>query len=120
MPKTRRKTNRVKHKARVRAVSKRLDAQRKTEERQAQRTTRVSAHLYTDYPFTELGDVPWQAAPIREVTRVLSYDGDKYCRVLIDGRELDVKAGYIYRSRPVPGVTPEPVSIKALSIASRV
>lgn len=61
--------------------------------------------LYTDYPFTELGDTPGQSAPIREV-RVLSYDGDKYCRVLVDGHKLEVKAGYIYRSRPVPGLAP--------------
>jgi hypothetical protein len=67
---------------------------------------RAVAQLYTDYPFTELGDAPGQAAPIREV-RVLSYDGNKYCRVLVDGHKLEVKAGYIYRSRPRPGVAPE-------------
>ena len=37
MPKTRKKTNKVKHKARVRAVSKKLEAERKTEQRKAKK-----------------------------------------------------------------------------------
>lgn len=115
MPKTRRKKNYAKHKARVRAVSRRIDAERRTKDCRAKHAADTS----TDYPFTELGDVPWQPAPIREVARIVSYDSNKYCRVLIDNRELDVKAGYIYRSRPVPGVAPERVNVEALSLASR-
>jgi len=52
-------------------------------------------NAFTDYPFTELGDIPYQEAPIREV-KVLFYDGDKYCTVLVEGAVLDVKAGYLY------------------------
>ncbi len=54
------------------------------------------AKYYTDYPFTELGDTPGCSAPIREV-KILSYDGDKYCIVEINGHELTVKAGYIFK-----------------------
>lgn len=52
---------------------------------------------WTDYPFIELGDISNQQAPIREVT-VMAYDGDKYCAVIVEGRVLDVKAGYLYKS----------------------
>lgn len=37
MPKTRKKTNRIKHKARVRAVSKKMLAERKSQEKKAKR-----------------------------------------------------------------------------------
>ena len=50
---------------------------------------------WTDYPFAELGDTPGHEAPVREVV-VLSYDGDKYFRIVVDGVETEVKAGYIY------------------------
>lgn len=51
--------------------------------------------LFTDHPFRDLGDSPNKKAPIRQI-QVLSYDGDKYCRVLVDSIESEVKAGYIY------------------------
>jgi hypothetical protein len=60
---------------------------------------------YTDYPFTALGDPANLAAPLRRV-RILSYDGNKYCEVLVEhvnkeGATLQhydrIKAGYIYR-----------------------
>lgn len=50
---------------------------------------------WTDYPFCRLGDVLGMAAPIRQV-EVLSYDGDKYCRILVEGLEQEIKAGYLY------------------------
>lgn len=52
---------------------------------------------WTDYPFEELGDVPYQPAPIRHVN-VISYDGNKYARVSFEnsGDFLEVKAGYLY------------------------
>ena len=53
--------------------------------------------VYTDYPFKELGDEPYRKAPIRKVS-VLSWDGDKYCRIIVDGFETEVKAGYLYTS----------------------
>lgn len=51
--------------------------------------------FYTDYPFVALGDEPYKEAPIREVI-VLSYDGNKYCDVLVSGVKSNIKAGYIY------------------------
>jgi hypothetical protein len=50
----------------------------------------------TDYPFVELGDTPGQLAPLREVL-VLSYDGNKYCQVDFEGKQLEVKEGYLYK-----------------------
>ena len=50
---------------------------------------------WTDYPFTELGDTAGKEAPIRRID-VLSYDSDKYCKVLVCGVESEVKLGYIY------------------------
>ncbi len=71
---------------------------------------------FTDYPFTELGDIPYQKAPIREV-RVLFYDGDKYCTILVDGQVLDVKAGYLYtaRHRAGEGFTLNATALQMLS-----
>lgn len=54
---------------------------------------------YTDYPFTSLGDVAGQQAPIREI-QVLNYDGNKYCDILVEGKLENIKWGYIYT---VPG-----------------
>ena len=51
---------------------------------------------WTDYPIVSLGDRPHSEAPVREV-EVLSYDGDKYCRVMVEGVEESIKAGYIYQ-----------------------
>ena len=50
---------------------------------------------YTDYPFTELGDVAGQLAPIRSCI-VVGYDGNKYCTVVVGKLETKIKAGYIY------------------------
>ena len=70
---------------------------------------------WTDYPIVELGDKPYVNAPIWEV-EVLSYDGDKYCCVLVDGIEKSIKAGYIYREPGRCNVAPfpEPVSREQL------
>jgi hypothetical protein len=70
--------------------------------------------LYTDYPFVELGDAPGEPAPVREIQRVVSYDGNKYCEVLIDGMRLSLKAGYLYPDKPEPGTQPKGASIAAL------
>lgn len=65
---------------------------------------------WTDYPFTQLGDIEGRKAPIREI-KVLSYDGDKYCRIMVHGTEDEIKAGYIYQHKgrlgKVESVTPE-------------
>lgn len=51
--------------------------------------------LYTDMPFLELGDIPNTVAPVREVDAV-SYDGDKYVRVLFNYKLLELKSGFLY------------------------
>lgn len=50
---------------------------------------------YTDYPFAELGDEAYKKAPIRKI-RIISYDGNKYCKIKVKNRILEVKSGYIY------------------------
>ena len=52
---------------------------------------------YTDYPILELGDISGEEAPIREVT-IVYYDGDKRCRVIIEGVEEEIKTGYLYKA----------------------
>lgn len=52
---------------------------------------------YTDYPLEQLGDITGEVAPVREC-EVLSCDGDKYCKVLVEGLEFELKAGYIYKT----------------------
>ena len=62
---------------------------------------------WTDYPFTELGDIAHQKAPIRHI-HVLSYDNNKYATITVVGevKLLYVKAGYIYskKTRSCAGV----------------
>lgn len=52
---------------------------------------------WTDYPFVELGDIAGKPAPIRKI-KVLSYDGDKRCKILLvtENVESEIKAGYVY------------------------
>jgi hypothetical protein len=64
----------------------------------------IGGRYWTDYPITEFGDPvqkcvidPYQEAPVREVT-MLEFDGDKYCKVLVNGIIKEIKAGYIYTS----------------------
>ena len=52
---------------------------------------------FTDYPFVELGDVSGEKAPVRPCT-VLSYDGDKYCKIVVGSLETEIKAGYLYKT----------------------
>lgn len=54
---------------------------------------------YTDYPILHLGDISGEEAPIREV-KILYYDGDKRCKVLVQGVEEEIKTGYLY-TKPV-------------------
>lgn len=58
----------------------------------------IQMQAYTDYPFTALGDEPYKSAPVREI-EVLSYDGDKYCVVLVEGIEQEVKSCYVYKNK---------------------
>lgn len=63
---------------------------------------------WTDYPFTWLGDIAGQKAPVREI-EVLSYDDDKYCKIKVGDGEDEIKSGYIYqhagRLGEVPTIT---------------
>jgi hypothetical protein len=68
---------------------------------------------WTDYPFVSLGDVSGELAPVRKV-RVVSWDGDKYCKIVVEGKEEEVKAGYLYSARGRIGEVPC-VSIDSLS-----
>jgi hypothetical protein len=61
---------------------------------------------WTDYPFEELGDIAHQQAPVRPV-EVLSYDGNKYCRIVVDGVESEVKLGYLYKKPGRCGEVPK-------------
>lgn len=65
---------------------------------------------WTDYPITVLGDKPHEIDPIRKVW-VSSYDGDKYCVVMIDGHFFWIKIGYLYakpgRQGEVPTINPD-------------
>jgi len=67
---------------------------------------------YTDYPICELGDAPGKVAPIREC-EVVTYDGDKYCYVNIQGLSLSIKRGYLYTTpaRLEDGAEPIDVSL---------
>ena len=69
--------------------------------------------FWTDYPISELGDVPHQKAPVREC-EVLSYDGDKYVRVKVGGIITSFKAGYIYER---PGRSGEVPTLSRKSLA---
>lgn len=53
-------------------------------------------NAFTDYPFAFLGDLEGQKAPIRKCV-VMSYDGDKYCKIVVGGIEAEVKVGYLYK-----------------------
>ena len=51
---------------------------------------------WTDMPFESLGDELGCIAPIR-VCYVISYDGNKYCKIFVDGEIEEVKSGYLYQ-----------------------
>jgi len=54
-----------------------------------------SKQVFTDYPITELGDKEFKEAPIRQC-ELLSYDGNKYCNVKVEGIKKEIKCCYIY------------------------
>jgi hypothetical protein len=62
---------------------------------------------FTDYPFVRLGDEGGVEAPIRRI-QLISYDGNKYVRVLLIDHNLyeDIKWGYIYTSSGKLGEVP--------------
>ena len=62
----------------------------------ASRGTVSAKTLWTDYPFSELGDQPGEFALIRPVS-ILSYDGNKYVTLMVNGHVLECKYCYLYR-----------------------
>ena len=64
-----------------------------------------SRNYLTDYPFTELEDIPHKLAPMRSI-EILEYDDNKYCKIKVfpnfsDKTEntfiTEIKSGYIYQ-----------------------
>lgn len=62
-------------------------------------------NAYTDYPIEWLGDEAGKLAPIRPC-KVVSYDGNKYCGVMVDGSYQEIKAGYLYSKKGRCGEVP--------------
>lgn len=57
---------------------------------------------WTDYPFKELGDMihnPMGWAARVRACKVISYDRDKYCWIMIGEHILEVKRCYVYKKR---------------------
>lgn len=61
---------------------------------------------FTDYPFTEIGDVEFQKAPIRKC-KLIAFDRNKYVNLMVfftdgDGDErvliTSIKWGYTYKN----------------------
>lgn len=69
---------------------------------------------WTDYPIVELGDISGKFAPIREI-EVLSYDGNKYCEIVVGGVITTIKAGYIYQAFGRIGEVPA-IDVKLLPV----
>lgn len=67
---------------------------------------------WTDYPMIELGDEPNEFAPVRKAY-VISYDGNKYCEVVVEGVVKSIKSGYLYQKKGrgnTPTLTKEQLS----------
>lgn len=60
---------------------------------------------YTDYPFTELGDISGKEAPVREI-QIVSYDDDKYVSIVVEGLHTEIKSGYVYTQKGSYGEVP--------------
>lgn len=60
---------------------------------------------FTDYPIVELGDIPHKIVSIRKV-RILSYDDNKYCVILVEGITVEIKSGYLYHEAGRAGRVP--------------
>jgi len=53
---------------------------------------------FTDYPFSEIGDIPYENAPIR-LCWIIDWDRNKYATILLVGHVgiFSVKSGYLYK-----------------------
>ena len=72
---------------------------------------------FTDCPIVVLGDVAGKMAHVRQV-EILSYDGNKYCQVAVEGILTDIKAGYLYSERGRCGEVLE-IDVARLPLACR-
>ena len=72
---------------------------------------------WTDYPFTNLGDIAGEMAPIRPI-KVISYDRNKYCKIEVCGIFEEIKCGYIY-ARPGRLGTVRRIKKRALSVLGK-
>ena len=68
---------------------------------------------WTDYPFTFLGDCANEKAPIRKC-KVLSFDGDRRCSIIVEGRATEVKWFYLYEEHGRAGDV-SPIDVSKLS-----
>jgi len=72
-------------------------------------TNRIEAlkdlRFWTDHPVMELGDTPAKIARVRECVPI-SYDGNKYCLVRVEGVTITIKSGYIYQQEGRLGNVP--------------
>ena len=59
---------------------------------------------WTDYPLPGI-DEAYKLAPIRQV-EVIDYDHDKYCKVVFDGNEHEIKRGYLFSRKGRVGEVP--------------
>ena len=57
--------------------------------------SKKNIQAWTDYPLFE--KEYGKEAPLRRIT-VISYDRNKYCKILYKNQLFEIKAGYIYRS----------------------
>lgn len=61
--------------------------------RRHQRIRRSRRGFHVDYPIAELGDRSHSFRP--RPCELISYDGNKYCDVLVEGIIVNVKRGYV-------------------------
>lgn len=61
------------------------------------KTYKVGGTYYTDYPFKELGDTPYQYAPVRSC-KILRFDGDRGAVIIINDIVTSIKVGYLHES----------------------
>lgn len=70
---------------------------------------------WTDYPMSFLGDIEGEPAPVRKV-EIISYDGDKYCDILVGGMPCTVKRGYLYQREGRYGRVPPITDMQLLML----
>lgn len=77
----------------------------------------MSIDAWTDYPILRMGDKSGELAPIRRC-KIMSYDGNKYCRIRVGRYSESVKSGYLYTRAGRVGEVPC-VSLRRLRALER-